>query len=92
MMQKGRLAITQTLSCDYDAVAVTYTHGYYDAPESIKDTILKLCAVEIYRRYLRIGGEETASPRIQSLLEDLKIAQDAAQEIARQNKVRWKVI
>jgi len=92
MMRKGRLAVTQTLSYDYDAVAMTYTHGYYDAPESIRDTILKLCAVEIYRRYLRIGGEETASPRIQSLLEDLKIAQDAAQEIAQQNKVRWKVI
>jgi len=88
MMRKGALAITQLLPYKYDAVAVTYTHGYYDAPQAIKDTILKLCAVEIYHRYLKIGGEETTSPKIQALINDLKAAQDAAQ----QKKVYWKVI
>ncbi len=69
------LALITTLF-ERDTIRVTYTHGYPDIPEEIRDIVIKIAALEAFQAILRVGEEDVFADRLAALQAEIEWSRD----------------
>lgn len=69
------LALITTLF-ERDTIRVTYTHGYLDIPEEIRDIVIKIAALEAFQAILRVGEEDVFADRLAALQTEIEWSRD----------------
>lgn len=74
MKEIGQVMLMAPSPYEKDAMTISYEHGYYDAPDVIRDAIIKMAALDLYQSILQIGtdGEDVFASRARQLRADIE--------------------
>ena len=70
-----------------DSVRMTYVHGYYDAPEKIREAIIKMAVIDLYQRFLQFGADDVFTQRVENLRKEI----DEEKARVSRDSVWWEV-
>jgi hypothetical protein len=85
--RRGQIHIDSEPTFTKDSFRVTYTHGYYDAPEEVRAAVIRLVALDVFSAILQPGQEDPYTARARSLREDLKEMKEELLERKRRHVV-----
>lgn len=87
-MRRGRIWIDNVPNYEKDSFRVSYSHGHYDAPEEIREAVIKLAALEVFHAILQSGEDDPYATRAQALKQEI----DALRNELLERKPRYVVI
>jgi len=67
---------------------MTYVHGYYDAPEKVRETIIKMAVIDLYQRFLQFGADDVFTQRVENLRKEI----DEEKARVSRDSVWWEVM
>lgn len=70
--RRGLVHFADSPIYELDSVRLSYTHGYYDAPEDIRDAVLKLAAFSIFQTILKPGEPDAFTSRVSALEREIE--------------------
>ena len=76
------------ISYRLDSIRMTYVHGYYDAPEKIRETIIKMAVIDLYQRFLQFGADDVFTQRVENLRKEI----DEEKARVSRDSVWWEVM